>query len=531
MILPDNDDDGECYATDVAAIIGELGATVRVVRFDDSPPKGDVADLFEKCNDASDRVILKERIVSLAGEAKPNDFGRSLTSATEPDGYVPFPVAILPAPIADFVQEAAAAVGVEAAYVALPVLTLLGAAIGNTRRLRMKRNHEAPAILWTGIVGPSGTGKSPALRIALKAARDHEARLRKREEGGRFVVTDTTTEALAQLMADNPRGMLCVHDELAGWLGSIDRYKSQKQRCSADQAFLLSTFDGDHYSIDRRTGDQRHLHIPKASLWVTGGIQPSVLANFMGNAEREAGLLARLVLASPPPQPLTYSQEEVTASTEARFEEVVSRLFALEGDEVVHPAEEAKLLWIKFHDQTAKEMLGLPPDLAAAWSKAMGTALRIALILHLASPSGDSVSLKTMEQAVSLTEWFKHEAKRIYRSLGFSVVPVQQARRPLDDELLAWIKNRADGVSVRDIQRTGPRKFRQSGVAEASIHRLAAAGMVRRVDACHGDTRHVALDHDAAAVDKAIPLPATEPNPAAVKQPRGETTWIAIPRN
>jgi CRISPR-associated protein Cmr3 len=379
-------------------------------------------------------------------------------------------------------------------------------------------------------VGLSGTGKSPALRIALKAAHAREARLREREEGGRFVVTDTTTEALAQLMASNPRGILCVNDELAGWLGSIDRYKSQKQRCSADQAFLLSTFDGDAHSIDRRTGDQRHVYIPKASLWVTGGIQPGVLAKFMGNAEREAGLLARLVLASPPPQCPTYSEEEVSASTQARFEEVVSHLFALEGDEVILPSEEAKHLWIKFHSQTSKEMLGLPPDLAAAWSKSMGTALRIALILHLASPSGETVSLETMRQAITLTEWFKNEAKRIYQNLGFSVAPVQQARPSLDDEVLAWIRDQPDCVAVRDVYR-GRRKFRDSDVAEASLLRLAAEGRVRRIANGHGASRYVAVDHDAADTALTACPVITPPTADVAPQPPEETTWNTIPRN
>ena len=486
------------------------------------------ADCLAECNDERDRVAPP---ASLADQAKPLEPESSPTPEDDADGFVPFPVTTLPKPVADFVDECAAAVGIDAAYVALPVLTLLGAAIGNTRRLRIKRTYEAPAILWTGIVGLSGTGKSPALRNALKAAYAHEARLQQQQKGGRFVVTDTTSEALAQLMATNPRGILCVNDELAGWLGSIDRYKAQRQRCSADQAFLLSTFEGDPHSIDRRTGEHRHLHIPRASLWVTGGIQPKKLANFMGQAERESGLLARLLLAHPPPQALLHTDEELSIETERRFEEVVGRLFALEGDETVLPSEEAKHLWVTFNNQTAREALALPPDLAAAWSKFKGTALRIALILHLASPSGETVSLETMRQAITLTEWFKQEAKRIYRNLGFEAPRIRQPPPGSDAELLAWIKDRPDGVSVRDIQRNGPRKFREHQVAEAILLRLATGGKVQRIDDIDKATRYVAVNHDAADTALTVCPVITPLTTDVAPQPPEETTWNTIPRN
>ena len=40
----------------------------------------------------------------------------------------------------------------------------------------------------------------------------------------RFIVSDTTVEALAPILLANPRGLLLARDELAGWIGSFDRY-------------------------------------------------------------------------------------------------------------------------------------------------------------------------------------------------------------------------------------------------------------------------------------------------------------------
>ena len=40
----------------------------------------------------------------------------------------------------------------------------------------------------------------------------------------RVITMDSSIDELQRLLADNPRGLLHVRDELAGWLGSFDRY-------------------------------------------------------------------------------------------------------------------------------------------------------------------------------------------------------------------------------------------------------------------------------------------------------------------
>jgi len=53
--------------------------------------------------------------------------------------YRPFPIDALPEPISAFVAEAARAIGCDESYVALPLLASVAAAIGNTRRIQLKR--------------------------------------------------------------------------------------------------------------------------------------------------------------------------------------------------------------------------------------------------------------------------------------------------------------------------------------------------------------------------------------------------------
>lgn len=532
VILPDNDAAGRKYAETVADILDGLGATVVVVVFDDLAAGGDVADLLERCPDDVARNALRERIEAQATQtqAVPAEEGSTHVSGLD---YQLFPVETLPDSVATFVAECAAAVRCDAAFVALPVLTLLGAAIGNSRRLWLKRTHEAPAILWTGIIGESGTGKTPAIRTALASAYKHEQALRQQDPPRRLLVGDATTEALAHLMASNARGILCVRDELAGWFGSIDRYTDRRGGSSPDRAFLLSAYDGVPDSVDRRTGDRRNLLIPRISLWLTGGIQPGILARAMGTVEREAGLLSRLLLACPPSRPQMYSDDDVSEATQERFDNVLKSLLALEGDAVVPLSPEAKQLWRVFHDRTAVETNRLSGDLAAAWSKFRDTALRLALILHLAESSADVVTLRTMERAILLTEWFKQETRRVYAILAD--VPRQQAERTEDEALLTWMARRG-WVTQRDIER-GVRCFRGAGRATAVLRRLVKSGRLdeeyRRSGPEGGPSTYVfrlaELSQPACSAPATQPPPAdiqSEPAPAA--KPSEEDPWTKL---
>ena len=41
----------------------------------------------------------------------------------------------------------------------------------------------------------------------------------------RLVHSDATVEALADVLRDNPRGVLMVTEEFASWIGGIDAYR------------------------------------------------------------------------------------------------------------------------------------------------------------------------------------------------------------------------------------------------------------------------------------------------------------------
>lgn len=474
VCLPDNDDIGRSYATSVSELLATLGTAVRIVTLDGLQKSGDVADLLNTCASDTDKQALKNRIEQVAADAKEHPVPLHPTdSASE---FVPFPVDKLPEPICSFVTEAASTIGCDLSFIALPVLTQMGAAIGTSRRLLVKKDYEVYPILWTGIVGESGTAKTPALKIALASSHSHEMRLRGQADRQRRVVADATPEALAELMACNPRGVFTIRDELAGWLGGIDQYTDRKGGCSPHQALLLSCYDGVAHSVDRRS--KPPLYIPRAALWVTGGIQPGTLRRAIGQPQRESGLLARLLLAAPPPRTHKYTDEEISDPTSKSFEAIMDRLRALDGDDVISLSPAAKEKWRQFNDETAEELLDLSGDLSAAWSKFRQTSLRLALILHLARGEAEQITGDTIGRAIALTKWFKHETRRVYENVLGSIEA--QSGQTDNDRLLEWL--RAKGPTSASKVQAGCRWLRGDGLAGKALKQLLAEGRLRKND-------------------------------------------------
>ena len=520
ILLPDNDSAGQDYAEAVTSILAKLTphAAVKVVDLPDLPERGDMAD-WVKAQPDTDAVELRQQVEALADQAEVIQPDRP---AARIERFQPFPTDALPEPIRGFVEGGAKSIGCDPSYLALPMLTALGAAIGNTRRILLKHGWSAPAIIWTAIVGESGTAKSPAFNVVMRPIRErqrtalephaevmrqHEADLayhdkalsawkrdKKTDEppptkpnepqAERFVVSDTTIEALAPLLLANPRGLLMARDELAGWIGSFDRYSGGKG--SADAAQWLSMYDGESIIIDRKTGNARTIYVPMASVSVCGGIQPAILHRALGTEHRESGLLARILLTCPPRQPKRWTEADIDPKAEAEIARLVDRLYELQptlGDDdelrpvVVGLTPDAKAVWKAYFNAHGQEQVDLAGELSAAWSKLEEQPSRLALVIHFARwaaddpdlQSPDAIDAQSIAAAVKLAQWFKNEARRVYAMLSESDAHRDQRR------LIEWIERKGGSVTVRDVQQ-GNRQYRTACDAEAALAELAKAG-------------------------------------------------------
>jgi hypothetical protein len=416
------------------------------------------------------------------------------------DGWQPFPLDTLPYPVRTYTAEAAAAIGCDPAFIALPLLTALGAAIGNTRRIQLKRGWMEPPILWTGIVGFSGMLKSPGLDAALGFVRERqhsafadyhyaqEQAKKVQATGGkadepdppaRYVVNDITMEALAVRLKDAPRGLLLERDELAGWLKSFDAYRQGR---GGDLQHYLTLHRAGDLCFDRKTGDKDTIFVRRAAVAVTGGIQPGTLKKVLSAECFEAGLSARLLLAMPPRTKHTWTETEINPDTHLAMARIFDRLWALEAEALpdeprpvlLSLTHDGKAAWIPFYNAHAAEMADRDGDLAAAWSKLEGYCARLALILHCCRGAADDptiadperVDFQSVEAAVKLVHWFGRETERIYRMLR------QTETESEESSALGWIKGRGGITTVREYQRAHSCTAKE---AEAVLARLVQA--------------------------------------------------------
>src|SRR5207244_2361593 len=107
----------------------------------------------------------------------------------------------------------------------------------------------------------------------------------------RYVVSDTTVEALAVVLQDAPRGLLLARDELGGWLNAMDAYKPKGK--GGDVAHYLEMHRAGQLIVDRKSGPEKLVHVPRAAVSIVGTIQPETLRRALGREHFEDGLAAR----------------------------------------------------------------------------------------------------------------------------------------------------------------------------------------------------------------------------------------------
>jgi hypothetical protein len=429
--------------------------------------------------------------------------------------------------LTDWIMEQAEAKGAPADYVAAGVLGACAALIGSSRRALVSEGWSEPSILWKALVGAPSTNKSPALDAVLEplarierdmmsgfasVLRDYEGRRlaakarREKWEGDvrsaatagrpqppmpvdaeeppkptrpRVRVSDATVEALARELAQGHRLLSC-RDELAGWLGNLDRYGGK----GGDRAFFLEAYGGRSYVVDRVKNDEP-LQIKFMNLPIVGGIQPDKLDSMLLNSEDD-GLTARFLMYWPHPAPLTRSR---VRPNNAIIERVFQRLRTLQltsdGESVEvpfsAPAGEAFWAWQLQHHRVA-EPEGIE---ASALGKNKGHVVRIALVLeHIQWAAGNcstppaQIGLVALTRAVQLIEeYFKPMAVRV---LGGATV--HKSDRAATALARAIVERRATEINLRDVRRRwGLPRLNEGDLLSSACRELQDAGWLREL--------------------------------------------------
>ncbi len=277
-----------------------------------------------------------------------NGWGQLKPIATALLPVEPFSLLQLPMPLMDYIYEVADLQQSSLDFIAISALCGLSAVIGNGVRVAPKQhaNWKIVPNLWGAIVGEPSTMKTDTMEAALarldvfqeewhqewlkkkeqQEKKDILSELDKREKKKqaykalkdqdeeqalallsqtlehkeseeddssikrRLIVNDVTVEKLGELLKENPRGLLLVRDELAGFLSNLARKEYQ-----SDRSFYLTAFNGNKsYTYDRI--GRGTIFIPNATVSIIGGIQPARIIPIIQDMHRginDDGLMQR----------------------------------------------------------------------------------------------------------------------------------------------------------------------------------------------------------------------------------------------
>lgn len=223
-----------------------------------------------------------------------------------------FPIHALPMMLRGFVEERARIMGADPCGLAWSCISAGSAALDGRVRLRLKRHDmwSVPPAIWVALIGPSSSKKTPMINeawapldiIQQRALKAYAEQMRmwrllpKDQQMGheppkplRLLTHDATMEAMQDILSNQDRGIGVVRDELAGWIGGMDKYANG--RGGTDRAFWLQSYNGGSHVVDRVGRGTTVINNLLAA--VCGGIQPDRLAQLAGLMDD--GLWQRLV--------------------------------------------------------------------------------------------------------------------------------------------------------------------------------------------------------------------------------------------
>ena len=213
-------------------------------------------------------------------------------------------------------------------YVAMSMLSVASAALGNTYRIHIKQDWDTNAALYIILVGRPGMGKTPPLQLVYKPIREYERRLFDKfhheldlyeaayaaKESGikeqkkpvlqRVTQDDFTLEALVLEHYNNLRGIAINYDEILGLLANTDRYGKNPML-----ERLLSIWSGCPLENTRVKND-RSQRIEELCVNIIGTTQTKHMKELITSKFMDTGFLDRILVVYPKPKKVLHWQNE-----------------------------------------------------------------------------------------------------------------------------------------------------------------------------------------------------------------------------
>jgi putative DNA primase/helicase len=375
--------------------------------------------------------------------------------------------------------------------------------------------------LWGVMIGPPGSKKSPVINEAKRflqqfdrrwrleyeqARQDYEAELaalkkaKPREQAAeeaehqgpieprrrRALVNDATAEALHEVLAANPAGVLVLRDELPGWLGGLE-----KQGREGDRGLWLETWSGDgaynSVRIARGATDADALCV---SLF--GGVQPGPWMEYAAKAPADGMLQRFQILVWPDPLPIIQLVDRApNQGAEERMEAVFERLIEMAVEPPLRlrftdDAQELHDEWLtKLEERIANG--ADRPAFTNHLSKYRSLMPALACTFELVeNANAQSISLDAARRGAAFCDYLESHAERSYQARTDSVY---QAARTLVTKIETGALGASGRFSLREAYRHGWMGLGTAAEARAACEVLTDYGWIRPLPVRPGNGR------------------------------------------
>jgi hypothetical protein len=455
----------------------------------------------------------------------------------------PFDEQLLPQSLRPLVLDTSERMQTPTDYAATTALVSLAGCV-NRRACMQPKEHDSTWTvvpnLWGAIIGPPGYMKSPVLRsvthplteieemwrvefecgcadyeerrekfeLQKQASREqYKSAIKKGSTGPaatlvipsspippaqkRLILVDATTEKLHEILRDNPAGVFVVRDELTGWLAELDQPGRESER-----AFYLTAWNGDTgFTVDRI--GRGSIHVPAVCVSLLGGIQPSRLRHYLGDAiaggPGDDGLFQRFQVLVWPDLPREYKPVDRTPDRKALNSavRVFERLTELSVDSPVKlrfdgQAQELFNAWLLKLENRVRDGHGLAPCVVAHLSKYRSLMPTLAALFALADRTAGNgqiegsmfVGLGYARQAAAFCQYLESHALRAYNSI---IAPETRAARDLARHIQSG--DLGETFRTRDVYLKGWTGLSLPECVRAALEVLEGAVWVRPVRA------------------------------------------------
>ena len=414
-----------------------------------------------------------EEVVEVRGDEwpEPEPLGEDLLPVE------PFDYELLPNAFRGLVRNAATSMQSPPDFPAVAVMIAAGTVIGRQCGIRPKQLDDWKEYpnLWGVVIGTPGVAKTPSMAYGLKPLDLLEADARKEYEVEvakylkakelaelrskavsrriekiyreaetelpelpelpdiptaptmrRYATNSPTVEALAEIMRENPRGVLIIRDELISLLRTLDR-----EDRAEDRGYYLTAWAAKQsYTFDRIVRGNRY--IPYVALSIIGSAQPDLIRSYLQEAIAGGGgdgMLARFSLMVWPDidknwryvdcKPDEFARDQADTAFQVLDKLEVGAERDAKGNAYLRFSPDAQAefrKWLESFEPFLRHN-DEHPALVAHLAKYKKAVPALALICALADGEHGAVSAVSLRRALAWAKYLESHARRAYGSV------------------------------------------------------------------------------------------------------------------